>query len=176
MEGRDGELLPEVVPLSASLAPGVHSEAQMQLLKTLGAVILNLTESHGLDTYGKDSKGHSLASAMKLDRPTLYGFPGPTASILSAPPASVAPPRPSPAPPCLPLQKLLLTQVFPTLQPLTPCPVPPASAPLFCPAAHFLVLLWALLQATDLEAPPGLTFQGPQGVVDPVSSPSRQGW
>ena len=95
-------------------------------------VTLTLANSRRLDTYGKDSKGHSLASAMKLDRPTLYGFPGPTASILSAPPASVAPPRPSPAPPCLPLQKLLLTQVFPTLQPQTPCPAPPTSAPLFC--------------------------------------------
>ncbi|XDA90542.1 hypothetical protein R6Z07F_020141 [Ovis aries] len=31
-------------------------------------------------------------------------------------------------------------------------------------AAHFLVLLWALLQATDLEDPPGLTFQ-PYGVL-----------
>lgn len=47
----------------------------------------------------------------------------------------------SPAPqghhPALPqphllLQNLLLTQVFPTLQPQTPCPAPPTSAPLFC--------------------------------------------
>ena len=87
----------------------------------------------------------------------------------------MAPPRPSPTPPCLLLQKLLLTQVFPTLQPLTPCPVPPASAPLFFPAAHFLVFLWVLLQAADLQAPPGLTFQVPQSVVDSISSPSRQG-
>ncbi|KAM7225442.1 hypothetical protein CapIbe_023419 [Capra ibex] len=37
-------------------------------------------------------------------------------------------------------------------------------------AAHFLVPLWALLQATDLEAPPGLTFQGPQD-CDPTRDP-----
>ena len=48
---------------------------------------------------------------------------------------------PSPAPqghhpalrqPCLLLQNLLLTLVFPTLQPKTPCPAPPTSVPLFC--------------------------------------------
>ena len=33
---RDGELHPEAVPLPAYLAPGVHSEAQMQSLRTLG--------------------------------------------------------------------------------------------------------------------------------------------
>ena len=33
---RDGKLRPEAVLLPASLAPGFHSEAQMQLLKTLG--------------------------------------------------------------------------------------------------------------------------------------------
>ena len=33
---RNGKLRPEAVPLPVSLAPGLHSEAQMQLLKTLG--------------------------------------------------------------------------------------------------------------------------------------------
>ena len=89
-------------------------------------------------------------------------------------PASGGSTLPSPALPCLLLQKLLLIQVFPTLQPQTPCPVPPASAPLFCLAAYFLVLLWVLLPAAGLEAPPGLTLQVPQSVVDPVLSPSIQ--
>ena len=50
---------------------GLPSEVDNSQLRAL-----TLADSHGLDAYGKDSKGHSLASAMKLDRPTLRGFPG----------------------------------------------------------------------------------------------------
>lgn len=52
------------------------------------AVTLTLTKSRGVDAHGKGSKGHNLASSKELDRPSLHGFPGPTAPSLSALPCS----------------------------------------------------------------------------------------
>lgn len=65
---------------------------------------MTLTKSRGVDAHGKGSKGHSLASSKELDRPSLHGFPGPTAPSLSALPCSTpaqlprgtTPPCPSP--------------------------------------------------------------------------------
>ena len=152
-------------------------------------VTLTLTDSHRLDTYGKDSKGHSLASALKLDRPTLRGFPRQTAPSLQPRPASdgstppTAPKEPHPSP------TTAQHQPQPLSFPVQLCSTPPRPSPkyfsrsstspglshtlpptLLLPppplSSTQLLTSWSSslrvpLQAPGLEAPLRLTFQVP---------------
>ena len=182
------------MPLSASLAPGGHSEAQMQSLRTLG---------HGhLDSRRFSWTGH-LWKGLKRAQSGLCHEAGQahslwvswahSSTLVSHALPLVAPPRPEPCPnpapaPAKPLSVPVPPCPSPELSPspesppqlrlshtLTPTLLLPPPPPLFHQAAHFLVLLWVLLQAAGLEAPPGLTFQVPQSVTDLSLSPSRQG-
>lgn len=155
-------------------APGVHPEARMQSLRTLGRAHFDSRRVsrtgclwHGLKRAPSGLR-HGAGQAQPPWVPQAHSSipvsPAPLPGWLhftrpAPPPSPEAPPHSGVSHISAPDSSPCSFHLLPSLR----------------QAAHFVVLLRVPLQAAGLEASPSLTFQVPQSVATAILSPSRQG-